>query len=338
MGVKAWLWVVHRPGSRGGGQAADRASSSTVSPAQSDALQRIAAAQAGLFTRQQAQRCGFSNYQIRRRVRTGEWRHVLGPVLARAGQAVTPLMRDHAATLARPDAVLCGPSAARRYGIEVPDTRTWLLVAPGNRLRLAGADVRVRVRRERLPERDLTIVDGVLVTTRERAVFDCLRILPEADATGLLDRALQRRWIDLVSLASRVHGFAGRPGINNLVRLLRDATPGARSTAERQLHGHLRRARMTGWHANEPILDADGDLIGTGDVVFRDVRLVIEVDGRAWHSSDDRFQYDRDRQNRLVATGWTVLRFTWADLTGRPAYVVDTIRAVRAELATRTAG
>ena len=35
-----------------------------------------------------------------------------------------------------------------------------------------------------------------------------------------------------------------------------------------------------------------------------------------------------DRKNRLVAAGWTVLRFTWWDLTQRPDYVVASICAM----------
>jgi len=50
------------------------------------------------------------------------------------------------------------------------------------------------------------------------------------------------------------------------------------------------------------------------------------VDGWAWHVDVERFQADRRRQNRLVAAGWTVLRFTWHDLTGRPAEVIAEIR------------
>jgi very-short-patch-repair endonuclease len=68
-------------------------------------------------------------------------------------------------------------------------------------------------------------------------------------------------------------------------------------------------------------------------VVFRELRLVIEVDGRAWHSAGDRFQRDRERQNRLVASGWTVLRFTWEDQMVRPQHVVSTIRQMCARLA-----
>ncbi|MFN2535890.1 MAG: endonuclease domain-containing protein, partial [Pseudonocardiaceae bacterium] len=56
-------------------------------------------------------------------------------------------------------------------------------------------------------------------------------------------------------------------------------------------------------------------------------RLAIEVDGWAWHSDVDRFATDRRRQNALVLAGWTVLRFTWNDLTCRPEAVIAQIRA-----------
>ena len=61
----------------------------------------------------------------------------------------------------------------------------------------------------------------------------------------------------------------------------------------------------------------------------RTERLAIEIDGWAWHHSPDRFQRDRAKQNQLVGAGWTVLRFTWFDLTNRPD---DVIRQVRAAL------
>lgn len=75
------------------------------------------------------------------------------------------------------------------------------------------------------------------------------------------------------------------------------------------------------WHA--------GELIGVLDIALPDRRIAIEIDGWAYHSDVDRFQRDRSRQNALVALGWTILRFTWADLTQRPGYV----RAMVARLA-----
>src|SRR5439155_6087543 len=98
--------------------------------------------------------------------------------------------------------------------------------------------------------------------------------------------------------------------------------------AERLAIELLRAADIGGWEANVPICDGAGELIGVGDIVFRAARVVVELDGRAYHVDDERFEEDRYRQNRLVGAGWTVLRFTWRDLTGRPGHVVATVRRV----------
>ena len=60
--------------------------------------------------------------------------------------------------------------------------------------------------------------------------------------------------------------------------------------------------------------------------------VALEVDGMAYHVDVDvdRFRRDRLRRNDLVALGWTVLRFTWADLTERPGYVIAMIRRLAA--------
>jgi len=76
----------------------------------------------------------------------------------------------------------------------------------------------------------------------------------------------------------------------------------------------------------------DAGVIGIGDVVFDRMKLVLEVDGLAYHTTPERFERDRRRQNRLVLAGWTVLRFTWRDITARPAYVLATIQDVHATL------
>ncbi len=102
-----------------------------------------------------------------------------------------------------------------------------------------------------------------------------------------------------------------------MVRLLGLAVGGARSAAERLAARLLQQAGIDGWVANAQIRDGRG-LIGVGDIVFGRLKLVIEIDGRAFHVTPEQFQTDRERQNRLVAAGWTVLRFTWRDLTQRP--------------------
>lgn len=53
--------------------------------------------------------------------------------------------------------------------------------------------------------------------------------------------------------------------------------------------------------------------------------LVVEVDGRRFHSSRNRFEADRDRDGTLLAAGCTVLRFTWSQLVERPNKVIARI-------------
>ncbi|WP_255725438.1 DUF559 domain-containing protein [Frankia sp. Cj3] len=43
------------------------------------------------------------------------------------------------------------------------------------------------------------------------------------------------------------------------------------------------------------------------------------------HAEPDALYRDRYRQNTLAMLGWTVLRFTWADVTQRADYVAQTV-------------
>ena len=74
------------------------------------------------------------------------------------------------------------------------------------------------------------------------------------------------------------------------------------------------------------------------DVLFRGIRLLIEIDGREHHTGKEVFETDRWRQNLLLLDGWFVLRFTWAMLEERPDEVVAMVRAALTMLARRHTG
>jgi very-short-patch-repair endonuclease len=61
------------------------------------------------------------------------------------------------------------------------------------------------------------------------------------------------------------------------------------------------------------------------DFVWRDARLIVEVDGYRYHRSPSAFESDRERDVVLVLAGWQVLRFTWTQLTTREAWVARAI-------------
>jgi very-short-patch-repair endonuclease len=62
--------------------------------------------------------------------------------------------------------------------------------------------------------------------------------------------------------------------------------------------------------------------------------IILEADGRRWHTRVQDFERDRWRDNQAAAQGLRVLRFTWLHLTEWVPEVVDVIdRAVRTPLA-----
>jgi very-short-patch-repair endonuclease len=64
----------------------------------------------------------------------------------------------------------------------------------------------------------------------------------------------------------------------------------------------------------------------TVDVLWRPQRLVVELDGYAFHSSPASFEQDRSRDRYLIGRGFTVLRFTYREVTEEPDIVVADVR------------
>jgi very-short-patch-repair endonuclease len=65
----------------------------------------------------------------------------------------------------------------------------------------------------------------------------------------------------------------------------------------------------------------------TVDFLWRAERLVVEVDGYAYHSSRRSFESDRARDRRLKLRGYEVLRFTDRELSREPDALAASMRA-----------
>ena len=76
-------------------------------------------------------------------------------------------------------------------------------------------------------------------------------------------------------------------------------SPRPRGPLRAQQHPHHRRPPNHPFDAYEP------------DAAWPDLKLAVELDGRAAHSTPRAFERDRRKQNALVLEGWTVLRFTY---------------------------
>lgn len=270
----------------------------------------------GVFTAEQAYACGLSADQVYRRVRSGEWIRLARGVFRVTDRKLTTRMRMRIAVLrVGPGAVLAGASAAWWHGLidTVPTVLT--VIAPRGR---HGNQIRgVRVWHRTLDPCDHCVKDGLAVTARPLTVLDASVDI----GVRVMDSALLRNQVSIVNLIAAQERNAGRRGSPRARAMLAAMSAGARSDAERKAVAILRSSDISGWSVNVP---ACGYVL---DLAIAVHKIDIEIDGFAFHSDAEAFQHDRERQNVLIANGWTVLRFTWHDLTNRPQWVLAQIRA-----------
>ncbi|UZN05171.1 DUF559 domain-containing protein [Cellulomonas sp. S1-8] len=260
------------------------------------------------------------------RLSSGAWRRVCGAGIVLAATPPDPWCDAHAAVLTWPDATVALTSAALLHGLPVPEDGRVRVVVPSPRARRGRLIPHERV----LEPGDLAMLDGVNLTSRERTIVDCLGLLSRDHASRLLAWVGTRGLLDADDLERWVLAHPGRRGNVQRSWCADRLRRGALSEAEERLHDLLHGAGVTGWVANASLLHPLG-VPAVVDVWFEDVRLVVEIDGRVAHGAD-RFQDDRTRQNLLVGAGCTVLRYTWADVTGRPVHVLAQILTTRQRL------
>lgn len=269
----------------------------------------------GVITLAQAQRVGLGRDDVHYRVRTGQWRQCARGVFFAADRQFSDNARIRVGVWGYgDDAVATGLSAAwwHRLTQYAPDTvevtvprHRRLVRQPGTRLRRRDLDPAEVVERDKLRVTSipLTVVEAVA---------------RRGGGAKLMDSALQRH-VDLPALWRAHLNNKGRHGSPAARALLRAAEDGTRSAAERLLAKLLREAGITGWKANYRVC---GYQVDYG---FPHIKLALETDGWAFHSDVEDFHRDRVRQNALILAGWTVLRFTWLDLTEYPDRVIAQI-------------
>ncbi|GAA4429179.1 type IV toxin-antitoxin system AbiEi family antitoxin domain-containing protein [Georgenia halophila] len=266
---------------------------------------------------------GLTPAAIRHRIDSGRWRPVAGRAYVDTGRSVprwvTPvLQRAVGATMLWPTAIVCLRTAALLHELPVPDDDlVHLSVGPGRRAPRGVAGYSFEI-----PPRDVRRTAGFCLTAPRRTLLDCLSRLPYDEAERLMAWVRTRDLLTDTQLQAAIEERANTWGVPQLRSLVAATAHGALSELERRLHQLLHEAGITGWTANRQIV-VDGSVIARADVLFQAEKLVVEADGRAYH---DDFEHERERLNRLSLAGYTVLRFTWKQVTGRPGEVVDQIR------------
>ncbi|HUQ39282.1 MAG TPA: type IV toxin-antitoxin system AbiEi family antitoxin domain-containing protein [Acidimicrobiales bacterium] len=288
-------------------------------------LYDLASGQRSLFTYAQARELGLSQRTLYDWVVGGRVEQVHSGVYALAGSAPS-WERDLLA------AVLAGRAGC--VGSHRSATRVWELGSfaeidvsvPRSRLpRLTGVQVH---RSLDLVAGDCTVRHGIPVTNPLRTLLDLGAVVPVWCVRDAVDAGVSKGLVTTAALDATLHRLAkrGRDGCGALREVLDGWALGSmRGTPlEARMARLCRRSGLPVPVFQHEVRTRTGRRMFI-DFAFPDLMLAIEVDGHATHSTPRQLQSDLTRQNDLVGLGWTVLRFTWGDVTHRPDYVAATI-------------
>ena len=172
-----------------------------------------------------------------------------------------------------------------------------------------------------LPPDDVTERHGMRVTTVPRTLVDVAGRTSERGLARLVEEAQLQGLVTPADLAAAVERARGRPGVGKLRAILaRDEEPSlTRSEAEQRLRDLVRAAGLPMPQMNVRVGGFEVDAVWPAQ------RLIVEVDGYAYHSGRAAFERDHRKDARLVAHGWRALRVTWRQLVHEPETVVAAI-------------
>lgn len=292
------------------------------------AIRGLLVRQHGIASRAELLAGGVTSAAISRRLASGDLRPVVPGVYRSGHTAVTDELRLRAVRLRiGPESVIAGHWAAWWLGLTGPATGPVTVIVPPGHSRPQWKGVLTR--RHELGREDRILVRGVLVTTRARTVLDCAA---RPDGELIRDVALQRG-TTVASMRATLERMSPAHGSPAARRLVTAAESGGVSHPERLLLRALRRAHATGWQAGVHVVTGAGPF--WLDLAVVSLRLAVEIDGWTVHSAVGAFHSDRERQNALVAAGWTVYRYTPRRLADELDTVVTEIRLAQARLTAR---
>ncbi len=278
---------------------------------------------------------GFSDGELARMVRRGELRRVQRGSYLPPGSALTGHRATVLATVAelRRPAVVSHLSAAVLHGFPlwgVTARRVHLIRTPP----AAGSgSPRVHLHVARLPEEQLTLVDGVLATDVTRTVVDLARTLPFESAVVAADAAIASGRTSAGPLEACLHEMGTVPGSRRASRVLAFADGDSESVGESRSRVLLHRLGLPAPALQFSVRRSDGSVVGRCDFGWEDLRTLGEFDGRVKYGVNapsgrtpaDVVFVEKVREDERRDLGWQMARWTWADLS-TPTTVKDRLR------------
>lgn len=173
-------------------------------------------------------------------------------------------------------------------------------------------------------------LEGLPVTDAVRTVIDLASSMPVPAIGRIVDHLVIRGTATIDDFADEVMELSrhGKPGMKTMHSVLK-IRDGARFMGDSRLEMWAQRL-MREWGFPEPEVQYPlpwrSARKGRVDFAYPSIRLIIEIDGRAWHTTLEAFEGDRLRDNHAQLAGWRVLRVTYRMLVENPEMVRDMIR------------
>lgn len=279
-------------------------------------LLRVADGQWGVVARKQLKNCGLSGTTISRWVAAGRLHRIYPGVYAVGHRAVCREGRLLAAILyAGPGAALSHASAASWWGLLPYLPISVDVCSPVRRRDQPG----VNVHGVRLLDR--VMHNGLPVTPVARTLLDFASVAPLDRVRKAVAQADYLRLLDLDAIdAVTGVGQSGSARLKHALALHRPQYAYTLSTLEDRLLDLCRRHRICFPEVNVAVLGYKVDAL------WRNARVVVEVDGGPGHGTTARMRRDHERDLALRAAWFSVLRYSWPQVTERPALVAADLR------------
>lgn len=222
-------------------------------------------------------------------------------------------------------AVVSHGTAAALWQVEIPlmqDERVHITVGTGSAVRTRADRA---IHRSPLEPEETTEVRRLPVTTRARTWRDLAAVLEPPALLAVTDQLLAAG----CTREELARQLERRPTGRGAARA-REALPLGDRRAESVMESWTRwlvhDARLPMPDLQVDVHSDGGLFVGRADFLWLEHKVIVEFDGDH-HRDRKTFVKDLRRQNGLVAAGWTILRFSSADVLGRPEYVIRLIRA-----------
>lgn len=279
-------------------------------------LVRLAERQEGLLRRGQLEALGLDGGAIKRRLAAGRLHVRQRNVYTLGHRLLRPQGEWLAATWAVDGSVLSHLSAAAFHGWYLGELLLQHVTTTGK----ANSRDGLRVHRaRRIDPRDIERHGQLVVTRAPRTVLDLAELLDYDELRPIVDR-MRRFDVDAVRAAQK--RAPGKRGAALVRRLCGRMEAHTRSQFERR---YLEFCVTRGLPLPDAVNGRAGGFLV--DCIYRSAGIVVELDGRAFHSRQDQFKADRRRDRKLLVRRQATVRLVWEDLDDEDA--AETARDLR---------